>query len=210
MSGKKTLLCLFISLTIIVLSGSAAGIVSSIKAQSNPDRNLVLLLHSGLVSCQNAQVKYIIWTEDSSSQKEIENVLQSSGLLWNKAVLSDFANRTAYQYSAELEVDQDQESDVLNTYEVLNLRLSGRETKVYLEESVDQEIDIQRYFKMNIVSIIQETDIPSLYALSGYTWGSGQGIKAGKDTINIQAVTRKSGDNRGRTVLALPALLEEV
>ncbi|RJE47448.1 MULTISPECIES: hypothetical protein [unclassified Dehalobacter] len=210
MSGKKTLLCLFISLIIIALSGSSAGIASNMKAQNNPDKDLVLLLHSGLASCQNARVKYIIWTEDSNSQKEIESILQSSDLLWNKTVLSDFANRTAYRYSAELEIDQDQEINALNTYEVLGLQLSGPETKVYLEESVDQEIDIQRYFKMNTISIIQKTDIPSLYALSGYTQGLGQGVKAGKDTINIQTVTRKYEDNRGRTVLALPALLEEV
>jgi len=209
-SGKKTLLCLFISLIIIALSGSSAWIASNMKAQNNPDKDLVLLLHSGLASCQNARVKYIIWTEDSNSQKEIESILQSSDLLWNKAVLSNFANRTAYRYSAELEIDQDQEINALNTYEVLGLQLSGPETKVYLEESVDQEIDIQRYFKMNTISIIQKTDIPSLYALSGYTQGLGQGVKAGKDTINIQTVTRKYEDNRGRTVLALPALLEEV
>ncbi len=178
--------------------------------QDSRAQELPLLLNSGLFDCQQATIKYILWTEESGKLSEIEEVLESSGLAWHKQVLSDFSGKKAYKYLNKAIIEKEDEGRALAFYNKLSERTSDLKVRVYFEEKVDAVLEPNCYLEKNKVKIVQTVQMPGIISLCGFHYDLPLTVKAGRKNINIQLVTKnEAGSNRGKTVLAFPALLEE-
>jgi hypothetical protein len=178
--------------------------------QDSRAQELPLLLNSGLFDCQQATIKYILWTEENRELPPIEEILESSGLAWDKQVLSDFSGRNAYKYINETIIRKEDESQAFAFYHKLCERTSGHKVKVYFEEKIDAALDPNSYMEKNKAKIVEIIRLPGTISLSALHNGLPWTVIAGEENINLQLVTKsEAGPNCGKTVLAFPALLEE-
>ncbi|NLI91045.1 MAG: hypothetical protein GX434_02220 [Peptococcaceae bacterium] len=171
---------------------------------------LPLLLNSGLADCNEAAVKYIVWTEDPGKTDEIENILPSTGLIWQKQILSDFAGKKVFQYMTAQKINEEEERQAFILYHSLYTVSMDGKAQVFFEERVGEAIHAENYFEYNHISRKQNIIINDMMSIGGFDQRLPGGVKAGEDKINIQMVTK--GENKtgnGKTVLALPALMEE-
>lgn len=183
--------------------------ITGIRPNKTQENTIALLLDSGLTHCQSSRLKYIIWSEELQNQTEIEKILISSGLSWHKEILSDFSGNKALKYSAACSATRETEEDYLDRYHTLYYQLDDSKTKVYLEERIDEAIDIRDYYRTNGITVIQNNTMASITSLTGELWSLPQSIRAGDSRICIQGITKTNTDDQGKTIIALPALFEE-
>lgn len=177
--------------------------------------NIPLLLGSGLSDCQTAYARYILWTEEMGEVDNLLKRLEETGLLWKKEILQDTYGRQACKLSAGVIVEKSQEKDLVpKTLNKLGQIIKDSDVKIYFEERIEQEINLEDYFRAVEARTLQSYSTTNLKSLSGYFDGYSQCVQAGEDLINIQILGKKTKENTdfsdsGKTVLALPALLEE-
>lgn len=188
---------------------SCAGLIQSSDISDNNENKFILLLNSGLVDCQTAAVKCTLWTENSNDLEHIEKILSKSELDWQKEILRDYAGNKAFKYTAQYNVTKERENDILNMYDSLAEKIDSKTTKIYIEEKVGKALDLDTYLKLNHVKIIQREEIPYLSSITGYSNSLINSTNIGNKQINLQIASRKTETDQGKTVLALPILLEE-
>lgn len=183
---------------------------AQIKHTNQKASDVPLLLNSGLVQCEEAKGKYILWTEDSEELYWLEKLLQSTGLTWNKELLSDYYGRNAYKYVAVFDIQKENEGLAVEYYYSLHTSLKGTKVRVFFEERIDSALDSLLFFRNYNIPVIQKIQEEEIMSLSGFHRDYSEGVKAGTDQINVQLITRSGkGSGQGRSVLAYPALLEE-
>lgn len=180
------------------------------KGAVQDHQELPLLLSSGLVSSTEGSLEYIVWTEEPGTQTYIEKTLEASGLAWNKKVLSDFSGKKVYQYTTEMAIKKEEEKQAVIFYNHLNTMANNGKIKVLLEERIDSRLEAEKYFTENQIAIKQKAAAEDLISISGYDPRIPCAVQAGKDRLNIQIITEKETKTRkGKTILAIPALMEE-
>lgn len=197
-------------LFIILLTPTILLTEMRFSSQDSREQEIPLLLNSGSLAGEKATVKYILWTEDSGESTKIDKILQSSGLVWDKITLSDYAEKKAYKYITQIEIKKENEGQAIGIYTLLFNKIEGIKARLYFEERVDSALDYDSYLTKSKIDIRQRVQLQDLISISGFHHDLLGIVKAGKQDINIQIVTGngdKSG--KGRTVLAIPALFEE-
>ena len=197
-------------LLVILLTPTILLAEMKYSSQDFREQEIPLLLNSGSVAGEKATVEYILWTEDVSELTKIEKILQSTGLVWHKITLSNYSERNAYQYMAEIEIKKENEEQALEIYHLLTNKIKRIKVRLYFEERVDSALDFDSYLKKSQIDIRQRVQLPDLISISGFHHDLRDVVKAGKQNINIQIMTKKGNESKkGRTVLAIPVLFEE-
>lgn len=171
--------------------------------------NLVLLLNSGLAHCETSVIKYILWTNDCSELETLNNIVESSNYDWQKEVVSDFSGQIIYKFTAEQRMDKEREKLIPKQLNDLEKQIRQRKVLLFFQQEIKEVIDIKKYMTSNkaedMMNII-ETE--TLRSMTGYSKNIGKAMQSGRADINIQILTNKHRD-RGKTVVAIPALLED-
>lgn len=169
-----------------------------------------LLLNSGLIACEQATIGYIIWTEEMRELPAVEKKLESSGLAWHKLLLSDYSGRNAVKYSTQISMKKENEVQALECYHMLSEQLKGLKVRLYFEERIESALDLDAYLERSRIEAIQKVQTPGITSISGFCKSLPEVVKAGRENVNIQILTKNNvGTGTGKTVLAFPALLEE-
>lgn len=207
---KKLRISLYSGLLLIILLISPIFIEMNSYTKAKHAREIPLLLNSGLLDSEQALVKFILWTEDSSESYQLEESIRPMGLTWEKQILSDVSGKKAYKYTARMEIGREEEGYIMEIYRQLDEAARGLQARVYLEETTDAKLDPYVYFHQTKIDTVQEAQTSGIISLSGFHPGLLQTVKAGKDKVNIQLLTSKeAGEKQGKTLLAFPAILEE-
>ncbi|MGI5901825.1 MAG: hypothetical protein ACOX7U_05055 [Desulfitobacteriia bacterium] len=175
------------------------------------NRNLSLLLNSGLIDNCDAEIKYLIWTEDSGELPQLEKKLKDMNLEWKKQVLTDFSQNRAYKYIAVMNINSSQgERKALQNYWALTDALAQQKVKVYLEERVNSHLDPEQFFKKNTLFAQEKIYFPGGISYSGWKPDYLNFRPGGFELLTVQLIVKKNPLEGGeKAVLALPALLEE-
>ncbi|UWG97181.1 hypothetical protein LPY66_20320 [Dehalobacter sp. DCM] len=186
---------------------TAGGI--AIQHDQQEESLIPLLLDSGQTFCQEAQLKYIVWSEELDRQIAIEKILKSSGLTWHKEILCDYSGNTALKYSTQRTVTREAEKEYYKRYNTLCDMLNNSKTKVYLEERIEEVINIQEFYAHYDIKMIDMNVMPVLSSYAGYSERIPYNLQVGESRIAIQGIT-KSACDQAKTIIALPALFEEI
>lgn len=177
-----------------------------IKFKPPEDKNFCLILNSGLTDYSQAQIKYIIWTQEESELASIEKIIQQTNLTWKKSILRNYFQNRAYEYIAQITISKNEEAEILNTYLSLNRKMKKFKAKVYMEEIIPANIDVNDFLLKNNVVNLERIKISNMTSVTGFAEGLGQGIILNGRVVNLQIVTGTKNLRPGKTILAFPAL----
>jgi hypothetical protein len=110
---------------------------------------------------------------------------------------------------AQEEITADQETQVMENYRSLRNKVKLLQARVYLEETVNDNIEVNQYLKISHAVNVKKTEEPSLCSAIGFSHLLDDGIRIGDTVANFQVIARKDHMIQGKTVLAFPALLHE-
>ncbi len=205
---KKYIMCVLIAVFLIVPSILLAE--SEYRSQNINKQPFCLLLNSGLLDCQSATIKYIIWTEDKSELPLIEKALKQTEISWQKNILQDYSKNNAFEYIAEFDITKQKESKAWEDYMILKNKIATPKVRIYFEERANSYLNIDLYFKQNNVNTQEKAKTSNIISLTGYYSGFRENVKLGWKIVNIQVAAKEENNtNEGKTVLALPVLFDE-
>jgi len=196
---RKSIISVII--TLLLLTPAILLAENKYQDQNQSAGQFSLLLNSGLTDCQNATVRYIVWTQESRELSGIEEILPETDLLWHKYLLQDFSGNKAWKYVAELNITEKDEREALERYLSLKNKISNQRTKIYFEERVESAIHSGLYFKNNDIKVREKVQSLNIESFRGY-------LQELSDDIQIMS-KENTPSCQGRTVLAIPVLLEE-
>ena len=171
-----------------------------------PDESL-LLLNSGLTRSETSLVKYIIWTDDSSELPAIHEILQNSNCVWQKNIISDFTGNKIYKFTLENRVDKDQEKLILKQLDFIENQIKGKQIELYFQQQLDETLDIMQYSSSKLTNLLM-VETENLASITGYSDAISKTVQSGNRHINVQIINSYQKD-QGKTLLAIPALLDE-
>jgi hypothetical protein len=165
-----------------------------------------LLEYSG--STETADVKVIIWSDNQDSSNLFKEELPSDNWHWEKVFRSNVEGKKITGIVGRTKVGRTEELELKKWYYEFAARIKEAGGKVYLDERINDNIDIVDF-------LCKAGAEPQQWMLDNTTlsvaaWKSdlGNNIYAGKDKINMQLLTHVSSEYR-QSVLALPVLIDE-
>lgn len=168
-----------------------------------------LILNSDLTAVQEAVVRYFLWTEDCTGLLDLEGILRDSGLAWQKEVLKDFSGNKALKYTAQIKITKEEEGQALDYYHSLYNKMKGLNIQVYFEEKVNDFLDPVSLFYKYSPDFYSRTEASGVTSWTGFHPAlPGFTLVEGKK-VNFQLLTVKGSEGTGKTLLAVPALLED-
>ena len=171
-----------------------------------------LLLESGMVKSKTGELSLIIWLPDDKQLEDLEGKLAASPMSWSYKEIGTMSGQTAVTIAGKTTVNTDEERWYKTFYGQLQKQVSVMGGQVYLDERIEERLNGEDFMTQNQITLLQSIKSGATWSWAGYGIGGGKGIKAGKDMINYQILTRESNDGslkQGETVLAIPALLQE-
>jgi len=170
-----------------------------------------MLLHSGQFDTRPAAVKYILWSKEEQALQVIEKKLKETGLVWHKNTLKNYAeNKAAFQYSTMQTISKQEEKQALQKYFSLLKEFENLPVRIFFEERVDSNLNLDLYLKENKIEVKEKIRTPDTISITGYIAGLRPTIVAGPKTFNFQLLAKgQAVGSKEQTVLAIPALLEE-
>jgi hypothetical protein len=174
----------------------------------NTEKEVTLLLNSGSVISNEAEVRVIVWLKDGTIPEELKITKPLPGWVWNYRELKTEGGKVAATLSGQCSLDKNEERKLFTWYTDIAQGLSKTGSQVYLDERVPQTIDISAYLSRINAQPAQWDLTGSLLSIAAFQANLNTKVMAGKDRVNIQLVSRGK-NTAGHTVLALPVLLEE-
>lgn len=171
-------------------------------------KDLTLLLNSGLTRCETSNVKYILWTEDRSELSTLNIIVQDSPLVWQKEVISDFRGVKVYKFFSENQVDKEEEKLIPTQLQYIEEQLKGSQILLYFHQQINEKIDVWNYLSLNEIKKTQQTATDKLLSITGYSNTISNVLYSNTFDTNVQLITNNQ-TNKGKTILAIPALLED-
>ncbi|WP_019851508.1 MULTISPECIES: hypothetical protein [Desulfitobacterium] len=165
-----------------------------------------LLLSTGLLEAQEAELRVILWFEKGKPQKNFLKKLPRENWVWQESHPSNSIG-TGYSLAGYTRINQESEQAIFLWYQSLveDARESGG--NAYLDERVPEGMDIAQYaLKQNILPR-QFSLSEGVFSVVGWQESSLPQVAAGNDKVNIQVISQ--GYGQGKTALAIPVLLEE-
>lgn len=167
-----------------------------------------LLLNSGEVNTQEADITVILWFKNGVIPIEAWTKLPIREWVWKYNELQTGSGNVAVTLSGHQLIDISEESDLYKWYTVMVEDLAQVGGLIYLDERVNQTMDISSYLSKSNAHPAQWVLIGNMLSIAAYQSNLDTFVLAGQDRINIQLLSRGK-DAGGQTVLAIPALLKE-
>ncbi len=207
--------CTLIIMTLIVFT-LTIGLVSIYYGAEKPikDSSLVvqqtvpLLLNSGEVQAEEADISIILWLKNGNIPKGAWTKPPTPDWTWTYNELKVGSELVAVTLSGHQMIDKNEEIDLYQWYTTMSRELAKTDGMIYIDERVDQAMDISAYLSKTNAYPAQWALIGNMISIAAYQNSFSTSVLAGQDRINIQLLSRGK-NNEGRTVLAIPALLKE-
>jgi len=167
-----------------------------------------LLLNSGQVQTNNAEVSIILWFENGNIPQGTLTKKPMSDWVWTYNELQTGSGKGAVTLSGHRNINKNEESSLYNWYSTMSKELAKTGGRIYLDERVNQAMDISAYLSKTKADPAQWALIGNMLSVAAYQKELLTSVVAGQDRINIQLLTRGK-TAQGKTVLAIPALLKE-
>jgi hypothetical protein len=167
-----------------------------------------LLLNSGEVQTKEAEASIILWFENGDIPLDTWSKIPTDGWTWTSTKLQTGSKKVAVTLSGHRLIDKNEENTLYKWYTTMAPELAKTGGLIYIDERVDQAVDIASYLSKTNANPTQWALIGNMLSIAAYQNNLLTSVLAGQDRINIQLLSR--GKNTGgRTVLAIPALLKE-
>jgi len=167
-----------------------------------------LLLNSGEVQTKEAEVTILLWFEDGDIPPGTWTKLPTPDWTWTYKELQTGSEKVAVTLSGHRLIDKNEESSLYKWYTTMAQELAKTGGRIYIDERVDQAMDISAYLSKTNALPAQWALIGNMLSIAAYQNNFLTSVLAGQDRINIQLLSRGK-NTEGRTVLAIPALLKE-
>jgi hypothetical protein len=167
-----------------------------------------LLLNSGEVQTKEAEVSIILWFENGDIPDGARTKLPTPDWIWTSNELQTGSEKVAVTLSGHRLIDKNEESSLYKWYTTMAQELAKTGGLIYIDERVDQAMDISAYLSKTNALPAQWALIGNMLSIAAYQNYFLTSVLAGQDMINIQLLSRGK-NTEGRTVLAIPALLKE-
>jgi hypothetical protein len=167
-----------------------------------------LLLNSGEVQTKEAEMSIILWFENGDIPQGTWTKLPTTDWTWTYKELQTGSKKVAVTLSGHRQIDKNEESSLYKWYTTMAQELAKTGGLIYIDERVDQAMDISAYLSKTNALPAQWALIGNMLSIAAYQNHFSTSVLAGQDRINIQLLSRGK-NTEGRTVLAIPALLKE-
>lgn len=167
-----------------------------------------LLLNSGEVQSKEAEISIMLWFEDGDIPYGTWTKRPMPDWTWTYKELQTGSERVAVTLSGHRLIDKNEESSLYKWYTTAAQELGETGGLIYIDERVDQAMDISAYLSKTNALPVQWAMIGNMLSIAAYQNDFSTSVIAGQDKINIQLLSRGK-NTEGRTVLAIPALLKE-
>ncbi len=205
----NTIILLIACMMIVGLVSYAYNLGNSSKGSSIVSGSPVpLLLNSGQTDTQEADITVILWFENGIIPLEAWTKLPTPDWIWTKNELQTGSAKVAVTLSGRQLIDKNEESDLYEWYTLMAQELAQEGGSIYLDERINQTLDISAYLSKTNALPAQWALIGNTLSIAAYQSNLDANVLAGQDKINIQLLSRGK-DSIGHTVLAIPALLKE-
>src|SRR5665648_885445 len=166
-----------------------------------------LLLNSGEVQANEAQLNITLWFENGYVPHGTWNNHPMPDWIWTYNELQT-GNEKVATLSGHRTINKNEETSLYTWYTIMAQELAETGGTIYIDERVDQAMDISAYLSKTNALPTQWALIDNMLSIAAYQKSISTSVLAGQDKINIQLLSRGK-NNEGRTVLAIPALLNE-
>ncbi|HVJ48009.1 hypothetical protein [Desulfitobacterium sp.] len=194
---------LFIIINLLIVVAASNSMVVNKQQKEHPP----LLLNSGLTDVSEAEAQVILWFDgqDSASHSEFINnqVLSQAGWEWES-----HDSQKALTVSGYRRLKASDEAEILTWFEAVAQMVEQEGGKAYFDERIDARVDGMVYLRQNGFEPKQGVITGTTASIAGWQEGFFPVVQAGRDSVNIQLLTR-SASQGAKTVLAIPVLLEE-
>jgi len=204
MMNKKHQTILVIMLMTLVFSLGFINMENPVSQKAevkNP-----LLLNSGLVEAQEAEIRVVLWFAEGKPQKAFIKDLPQDNWLWQESG-SPNSLTSGYSLAGYTLVSPEEEAGLFAWYLELAQVVKAAGGIVYLDERIDENIDIIAFALKQNIQPQQYSLTEGVVSVAGWDESLGPEVLAGKDRVNIQLISKVEG--KGKTALAFPVLLEE-
>ena len=167
-----------------------------------------LLLNSGEVQTKEAEISIILWFENGDVPQATWAKLPTPDWIWTYKELHTGSEKVAATLSGHRLIDRNEESSLYKWYTSMEQELAKTGGLIYIDERIDQAMDISAYLSKTNALPTQWALIGNMLSIAAYQNDFLTSVLAGQDKINIQLLSREK-NSEGRTVLAIPALLKE-
>lgn len=166
------------------------------------------LLNSGEVQIKEAEINIILWFENGNIPAGFWTNRPTQDWIWKHNEIQTASQKIVVTLSGHRLINKNEESNLNKWYTTMQQELDATGGLIYIDERVNQAIDISSYLSNTNALPAQWTLIGKMVSIAAYQKYFLADVIAGQDRINIQLLSR--GENtEGRTVLAIPALLQE-
>lgn len=171
-------------------------------------KKIPLLLNSGIVESNEAEASIILWFEEGDIPMEIVKKRPMADWVWTTKTLRTENGKVAKTMFGRHFVNKNEENILFTWYTTMAQELVKAGGKIYFDERVPQTIDVSAYLSKINAFPSQSFYLGNMVSIAAYDYDLNNGVRAGKDRINIQLLSRGK-NTEGQSVLAMPALLEE-
>ena len=182
--------------------------VPSVEPNIVSQTTVPLLLNSGEVQAKKAEFSIILWFENGDIPHGTLAKRPTPDWIWTSNELRTGSGKVAITISGHQLIDKNEESNLYKWYTTMTQELAKTGGLIYIDERVDQAMDISAYLSKTNALPAQWTLIGNMLSIAAYQKHLLTSVFAGQDRINIQLLSRGK-NTEGRTVLAIPALLKE-
>jgi hypothetical protein len=205
-----------ICLVLILLSVVVLGCKSSEFLKFVPYKETVepivkenpLLLNSGVINANEAEVSLILWSEKGDIPQEILANRPMADWVWTSNTLGTEDGKVAKTIFGKHLVNKNEENILFTWYTTMARDFAKVGGKIYFDERVPQIVDVSAYLSKINALPSQCSFLGNMVSVAAYNTNLKTDVRAGQDRINIQLLSRGK-ITKGQSVLAMPALLEE-
>ena len=165
-----------------------------------------LLLSTGLLEAQEAELRIILWFAKGKPQENFLNKLPQEGWVWQESHPANSMS-AGYSLAGYTRISQKSEQAIFSWYQGLVQDVGQAGGIAYLDERVPEGMDIAHYALQQNILPRQFSLSESVSSVAGWQESLLPRVVTGNDKVNIQVISQ--GYGQGRTALAIPVLLEE-
>lgn len=182
--------------------------IASQESEISSQNTVPLLLNSGAVQTKEAEVSIILWFENGDIPQGTWTKLPVPDWKWTYNELQSGSENAPVTLSGQRRFNKNEESNLYQWYTTMQTELAKTGGLIYIDERVDQAMDVSAYLSKTNALPTQWVLIDNLVSIAAYQDDFLTSVLAGQDRINIQLLSRGK-NTEGRAVLAIPALLKE-
>lgn len=167
-----------------------------------------LLLNSGMVQTNEAELSIILWFDGKDIPLNIRSSKPTPDWIWTYKELQKNNDSVSATLVGQSTIHKSEEKNLYAWYTTMVPQIEKSGGRIYLDERVPQVIDISAYLCQMDAEPTQWVQINNMTSAAAYQKNIMASVTAGQEQINIQLLSRGKG-NEGQSALAIPVLLKE-